>query len=249
MTASDATFSILAGMQHADHDTIQVAPVPAGAPSAFGGAWIGRAGIGSLDRSVERCDGYRTLHAAEIDHLADRSPRRAREFVAGRAALRAALRSAGWSGAEPLLPSEQGRPGLPAGWTGSITHKDGLALAIARRLVAGRTLGIDSEVLGERERTGIARKVLTAAELARWQRQGSWPALLESFSTKESIYKALHPHVPRYIGFEEAELAPDGAITLRLVDGEGPFELASWLWWEGPAGAAQRLVTLVQAAP
>ncbi len=230
-------------MPHSDHDTIRAEPVPAGAPDAFAGAWIARAAIGGLQNPVERCPGFPLLHSGEIAHVGEQSVRRAREFVAGRAALRAALQAAGWTGDEALLPGEQGRPGLPSGWTGSITHKDGLAFAIARRLFDGRTLGIDSEVVGDRERTGIARKVLTPVELVRWEGQSSWPGLLEVFSTKESIYKALHPHVPRYIGFEEAELASDGAISMRLVGGEGPFRFASYLWWE----AGGRLITMVEA--
>jgi 4'-phosphopantetheinyl transferase EntD len=243
MTGSDDLFSILAGMPHSDHDTIHADPVPAAAPTAFAGAWIARAAIGALDRPIERCAGFGSLHSLEVARSGDHSERRAREFVAGRAALRAALEAAGWAGDEPLLPGEQGRPGVPPGWTGSITHKDGLALAIARRLVDGRTLGIDSEVVGDRERTGIARKVLTPAELVRWEGDSSWPGLLEVFSTKESIYKALHPHVPRYIGFEEAELAADGAISMQLAGGEGLFRFASYLWWEGGG----RLITMVEA--
>jgi len=243
MTGFGDLFSILAGMPHPDHDTIRAAPVPAGAPNAFSGAWIARAAIGALDHPIERCMGFSSLHSSEVAHLREQSVRRSREFVAGRSALRAALRAAGWAGDEALLPGDQGRPGVPVGWTGSITHKDGLALAIARRLVDGRTLGIDSEVVGDRERTGIARKVLTPAELLRWEAESSWPGLLEVFSTKESIYKALHPHVPRYIGFDEAELARDGRITMRLSGGEGLFRFASYLWWEGGG----RLVTVVEA--
>ena len=236
-------------MIHSAPDSGNAAPVPDGAPGAFDGAWIGRAVIAALDEPVGRCPGFAALHEEEREHALGRSARRAREFVAGRVALRAALLAAGWSGHTPLLPGEQGRPGLPPGWTGSITHKDGLALAVGRRLVGGRTLGIDSEVVGDRERTAIARKVLTPSELARWSRDASWPALLESFSTKESIYKALHPHVPRYIGFEEAERDPDGVISMRLVGGEGAFRFASHLWWEGPEGPGRRLITLVEASP
>lgn len=218
--------------------------VPAGAPEALAGACITRTPIAALDAALDTAPGFSVLHRDERDHAATRAPRRAREFVAGRAALRAALRAAGWTGDDPLLPGEQGRPALPRGWTGSITHKDGLAFAVARRLIEGRTLGIDSEVVGERERLGIARKVLTEAELARWS--GAWEDLLELFSTKESIYKALHPHVPRYIGFLEAEIDAHGGITMTLEQGEGPFTLVRTLWWEG-AGPHRRLVTLAEA--
>ena len=146
-----------------------------------------------------------------------------------------------------LLPGESGRPRLPDGFTGSITHKDGLVLAVGGRIERGRTLGIDSEVVGPRPRVGIASKILRPAELERWTAGGeSWPDLLEFFSVKEAIYKAAHPHVPRYIRFDEAEIAPDGRITMHFAQGEGPMVLEGRRWWEG-----ERLISVVscRAAP
>lgn len=229
-----------------DPDSVVVAAVPAEAPEAFADAVIARVPIGPLDLDLDRCPGWGSLHPDEQAWGAERAPRRAHEFVAGRAALRAALAAAGFDGADAFVPGEQGRPHLPEGFTASITHKDGRALAIARR-GAGRTLGIDSEVVGPRERLAIARKVLTDGERARWD--GTWPALLERFSLKEAIYKALHPHVPRYIGFEEADIADDRAITMTLRDGEGPFALVGWWWWEGAPGPSRRLVSICEARP
>ncbi len=183
------------------------------------------------------------LHPQERALADAKPPRRREELVAGRLALRSALRAVGWRGDGPLLPGPKGRPELPDGFTGSITHKDGLALAVAAPLVDGWTLGVDSEVLGERDRSAIAPKVLRAAEHERWSAAGAeWPDLLRLFSLKEAIYKALHPHVPRYIAFEEAEIAPDGGITMHLAGGEGPFELRGASRWEG-----SRLVSLVAA--
>ena len=133
---------------------------------------------------------------------------------------------------------------MPDGFTGSITHKDGLALAVAAPLVNGRTLGVDSEVLGDRDRSSIAPKVLRPVELARWQAAGAtWPSLLKLFSMKEAVYKALTPHVPRYIGFDECEIAEDGGITMFLTGGEGEFALRGVARWEG-----QRLICVVEAA-
>ncbi len=230
-------------------DIVRTQPVPTGAPEVFAGAVVGRALVGSLDLPIVRCDGFAELHPDERAWSARHAPRRVREFVAGRTALRAALKAAGWSGDGPLLPSEQGRPELPPGFTGSITHKDGQALAIARALHDRRTLGIDSEVIGPRERLAIARKVLTVDELRRWEQAPSWPTLLQRFSLKEAIYKALHPHVPRYIGFDEAEIADSGAITMRLAGGEGPHALVGWWWWEGEPGPSRRLVSICEARP
>ena len=209
----------------------------------FGAAWLARVPIGqSLGAELP---GWSSLLGDEREFALANKPLRHREFVAGRAALRSALRAAGWSGDAALLPLLSGAPKLPEGFTASITHKDGLAFALARPLVDGRTLGLDSEVVGSRERSGIARKVLRPAELQRWQEAGArWPDLLEQFSVKEAIYKALTPHVPRYIGFEEAEIHVDGRIELHLKGGEGPFALRSALRWE-----AGRLLAFVEAAP
>jgi 4'-phosphopantetheinyl transferase EntD len=209
----------------------------------FPGVFLGRAPIAELDS--ERVPGWSRLHEAERAWAEERSARRLREFVAGRCALREALRAAGWGADAPLLPGEQGRPEIPSGFTGSITHKDGLALAVAARRdgEGDATLGLDSEVLGSRDRSSIAARVLREQELLRWQAGGArWGALLERFSMKESIYKALHPWVARFIGFEEAELLPGGGIALHLAQGEGPFALRGQVLWDGP-----RVLTVVEA--
>ena len=137
----------------------------------FGGAVLVRATFGQPESG---------LHPAELAWAESKPPRRRTELVAGRIAIRRALTEAGWTGDGPVLPNPQGRPSMPDGFTGSITHKDGVALAIASPLMGGRTLGVDSEVLGDRDRSAIAPKVLRPDELARWQADGSsWPSLLE----------------------------------------------------------------------
>jgi len=206
-------------------------------------AVLATAVIGPID--AEEPTGWGQIHLAEREFASTRPGRRRCEFVAGRLALRAALHQVGWDGDGPLLPGSQGRPNMPPGFTASLTHKDGLAMAIAARSSGGWTLGIDCEVVGERERSAIARKVLRPQELERWHAEGAqWPALLEVFSTKEAIYKALHPHVPRYIGFEEAEVLADGEIRMHLASAEGPFTLSRHLSWLG-----ERLLVVVEARP
>lgn len=219
--------------------TGQVASASPPAPiRGFDSAWLVRVPIFDIDAEPSEAG----LHPAEVAEASIHKPRRRRELLAGRQALRSALRAAGWSGDEPLLPGEQGRPNLPEGFTGSLTHKDGLVLAVAGPLRGGVTLGVDSEVLGTRERVGIARKILRPAEAARWEAAGStWPDLLELFSVKEAIYKAMHPHVPRYIAFDEAEVE-GRRLTMHLARGEGDFNLQGHWWWE-----ADRLISVVSA--
>jgi 4'-phosphopantetheinyl transferase EntD len=199
--------------------------------------------IGALDGDpTAALPEWKELVSIERAHAQAASPRRAREFVAGRAALRRALRAAG-ADDHPSLPGEQGRPQVPDGWTGSITHKDGWAFAAAGRRDHG-TLGIDSEVMG-RERLAIAPRILRPEELARWRAAGAvWSELLQTFTVKEAIYKALHPRVPRWIGFLEAEITADGSIRMHLEKGEGPFVLASAVERDG-----DRLLAFVRVHP
>lgn len=200
----------------------------------FGGAVLVRAAFGQSEAD---------LHPEELVWAETKPPRRRVELVAGRTAIRRALAEAGWTGSGPVLPNPQGRPAMPHGFTGSITHKDGVALAIAAPLLGGRTLGVDSEVLGDRDRSTIAPKVLRPVELARWRATGAtWPSLLELFSMKEAVYKALTPHVPRYIGFDECEIDAGGRITMFLAGGEGGFALRGTSRWEG-----ERLVCVAEA--
>lgn len=157
------------------------------------------------------------------------------QFVGGRIALRLACEQLG---AKPgaLLPNDRGAAILPAGITGSISHKSTLAIAMAARAHQG-ILGIDLEDHGP-PRLGIARKVLTPNELALIEQipeQRRWIAVLLRFSMKEAIYKALDPYVRRYVGFHEAEVEPDlhGAaqVRLHLAQGEGPFIVDARYEW------------------
>lgn len=196
------------------------------------GAFEARVDIVGLD--VEALPGWGELCDRERELAGGQHPRRARDFVAGRAALRRALHAAGWLGEGPLLWTEQGRPDVPPGWTASLTHKDGLAHAVAAPSDSRVTVGIDAEVRGDRERLRIAPRVLAPAELRRWKAAGQrWDQLLEVFSQKEAIYKALHPHLPRYIGFHEARFGPDGAVALHLDPPGPPLRVIALARWEG----------------
>lgn len=112
------------------------------------------------------------------------------------------------------------------------------------------TLGVDLEEYAP-TRLNIASAILTEAEqetIRQLPEDRRWIALLTRFSIKESIYKALNPHVRRYIDFKEAEVTPDlegGAhIRLNLVHSEGPFAIeARYEWFQG------RLLTSVRARP
>ena len=152
-------------------------------------------------------------------------------WVGGRVALRAALAAIGVDAPEPILATARGAPRLPPEAVGSVSHKRTIAVALAARASAPRaTVGIDVEEL-RLLRADIARRVLTADELADLPAPGPAreAAVLLHFSAKEAIYKALDPWVQRFVAFDEAMLgrAPGGTLEARLAlaRGEGPFSV------------------------
>lgn len=171
-------------------------------------------------------------------------------FVAGRLAAHAALAAAGGP-AGPVLRRGRGGPLAPDGWQVSISHKRGLAVALAAP-ADGARVGVDLELWG-RARPAILRQILTPRERAGLDGLDEatiWPRVLAAFSVKEAVYKALEPFVGRYVGFEEAEVdGLEGALQasrveaivgeerrlevgLTLKGGEGPFRVEA-RWWPG----------------
>ncbi len=176
------------------------------------------------------------LHPDERVFAAQLAPLRAAEWVAGRLALRAALQHAGDRADAPLLANHRGAPLVPSDFAGSISHKRGLAVALAaRRDDSFATLGVDLEELAA-PRRDIARRVLTEAERAHLAAQPPaqyGAALMIRFALKEAIYKAIDPFVHRYVGFLEVTVWPgaDGTAEVAYAGraGEGPLAItARW---------------------
>jgi len=163
-------------------------------------------------------------------------PLRRATFVGGRLAARAALDELAVPSG-PVLSDERGAPIFPAGTCGSISHKDRLAVALVGR-DEGWTLGIDVE-LASGPTYDISSRVLSAAEQ---RRLATAPEAIRArevlfcFSAKEALYKALDPHVRRFVAFDEVSVVRDARgvarFELDLAGGEGPFatELATWAW-------------------
>jgi enterobactin synthetase component D len=163
---------------------------------------------------------------------------RRRGWVGGRVAMREALARIGKT-APPILADERGAPRLPPGLTGSISHKEHVAVALLAMEEAGR-VGVDIEV--DRARVyDIAGKVLRPEELAELEGMGAEErtrAVLLRFSAKEAVYKALDPYVKRYVGFLEiAVLLRDdgtGEVTPHLREGEAAYGFeVRWMKREG----------------
>jgi len=130
--------------------------------------------------------------------------KRQREFRAGCAGARAALRKLGLP-PQPLPVGPRRAPVWPEGVMGSITHTRGFCAAAAawQQQIAG--LGVDAEQRGAVQ-PSLPRHIATEVERAWMTRtppppRGDWPTLL--FSAKESLYKTLaarrgHTRIPDF---------------------------------------------------
>jgi 4'-phosphopantetheinyl transferase EntD len=156
--------------------------------------------------------------------------RRQRTFVGGRIALHRALRGVG-SVHGPILANPRGAPLVLAPFLGSVSHKDTVAVALARGPSSGPAradaIGIDVEVARARD-VDIGRHVLTERERAALGGSGLTREreVVLRFSMKEALYKVLDPFLHRYIGFLEVEIdpLPDGGahVHTQLKEGSCP---------------------------
>lgn len=163
------------------------------------------------------------------------------EWVAGRIALKKALADVGIvTVIPPILSTSHGAPETPEGFVGSITHKGGVALALAAR-DRGQRVGIDLETM-EQDRGRLATRVLRGEELQALEAVA--PAvrsreIVARFSIKEAVYKALHGFLRRPVDFTEltvgvplvadtaAEEFRDVSIRLHLSQNDGDYDVAA----------------------
>lgn len=154
--------------------------------------------------------------------------KRQSEYLAGRRCAVAALAALGQAGDAPGCAADRS-PSWPRGYCGSITHSHGWAAAVAARQSDWLSLGLDGEALLEAQRAHrLAAELLTPEELQRLARlpeaQQAWLISL-TFSSKESLFKALYPLVQQRFYFQDAELLhwdADGQLQLRLLRALGP---------------------------
>jgi enterobactin synthetase component D len=176
------------------------------------------------------------------------------DWLAGRLCAHAALGALGAEAPEPLGRHPSGAPAWPAGWTGSITHAAGVAMAVAAPARPGLGIGIDTEAVIANRSTAAAviAQCIHPHEQERFD-PGRHPALLTLlFSAKEAYYKAARAGVGRMIDFlEMAVVEIDRAqARLRLAPAAGadpdlPGATGDFTW------AGRRVITrvLVEAVP
>ncbi len=183
--------------------------------------------------TVDLAHAHAALHPDERAVADQLGPVRRRDWIAGRAALRALFTAAGAPPDAPLTADDRGAPVVPAGWVASISHKRGVAAAILAP-EQGWTLGVDVE-LAAPPRHDLGRRILTDGEqlvVSALPPTERGHRVTLAFAIKEAVYKAIDPFVRRYVGFREVELAiaADGACAVSPVDpGQIPLEIeAEW---------------------
>jgi len=149
--------------------------------------------------------------------LREASMKRQREFLAGRYCALRALQEAGCTAS--TVPGVLGRslPDWPIGWTGSISHCNDLAIAVAAPLTSCASIGIDVEgSIDSATASEIACHVALPGEQELLLACDCTDAIGLLFSAKEALYKALYPHVGRFFDFSAARLRTATAQWLEL---------------------------------
>jgi len=150
-----------------------------------------------------------SLRAEEAVFVAAAVPSRVSEFAAGRLCARRAMAEFGVVDF-PLRVSNDRRPVWPDALVGSITHTAGLCAAVVAERRIFKSVGLDSEVVGDVGEP-LWRKICVAAELD-WLRslpraqRAAAGALI--FSAKEAFYKCQYPLTEEPLTFQDVRIVP-----------------------------------------
>lgn len=137
-------------------------------------------------------------------------------FAAGRACAHAAMNELGGPPGA-LLPGENRRPVWPEGIDGSITHTDGLCIAVVARTTElhGMSIGLDTEHRG-RVKPELFRRLFTLDEIVRLDQLSTDDQALQAaigFSAKEALYKAQFPITESWVSFTDVEVVFDEGLA------------------------------------
>ncbi|MBQ0946374.1 4'-phosphopantetheinyl transferase superfamily protein [Ideonella sp. 4Y16] len=167
------------------------------------------------------------LHSLLPAELRLSVPSRRASFLAGRLCAGRALAQfgIGW----PVLRGDTGEPVWPDGSVGSISHTSEMAYAVAAPASVCAGIGIDSELIVDHAGFAVIQ-ALCCTDRERQQLfdgcDDQWRATA-LFSAKESLYKAIHRHVRRFVDFDEVEVLsiearPGHAIAWLCAGALGP---------------------------
>ena len=179
---------------------------------------------------------YEDLHPDERNEVSAAVDLRKGEFGDARWCAHQALRELGVESAGAILRGERGMPLWPEGFTGSLTHTDGLRAAVAASTRHVHSMGLDAEP-AEPLPEGVLHSIASATEIAMVQRLQAdgypWADRL-LFCAKEATYKCWYPMTRRWLDFDEAEieLRTDGTFTSQLLARPAPVPLFEGRWVE-----------------
>jgi len=164
------------------------------------------------------------LHQAEETCVRAALPKRRREFAAGRACARGALRQLGVRDF-PLVPGAGRAPVWPHGIVGSITHCANYVAAVVAKTERLSGVGIDAEP-GQLLARDLVPLVCTADEISQLDQlppDVAWTTLM--FSAKESFFKCYYPQAGCLLDFLDVEIDLQPAAARfrgRLVRSDAP---------------------------
>jgi len=196
---------------------------PIGAPLQWLREWL-PSGFGAAVAPIT--ERFAAAFAAE-ERLIDRAvDKRRNEFRAGRAVAREALAQIGCPPAA-ILAHPQRDPIWPAGFLGSITHSERLALALAAPSSLIEAVGVDLEddsALDPRLTSSVCRAD-ERPQQAEFAQLGIDHAKL-CFVAKEAVFKAIFPRQRSPVQFEQLRLCfhiPDRSFRVDQLPGIGRF--------------------------
>jgi enterobactin synthetase component D len=155
------------------------------------------------------------LVGTEADAVRRAWPLRRREFCAGRRAARRALCSLG--GPQVAIPSGSlGAPDWPDGYSGSISHDGGLAIALVQRAHPDRPACAIDLVANPADPAFLEVAPSFLLPEDRLDMSASPDAFARLFSAKEAAIKLLSPLLQSHVGFHDLRArASDGGFRLR----------------------------------
>ncbi|MCL3881517.1 4'-phosphopantetheinyl transferase superfamily protein [Marivita sp. GX14005] len=149
-------------------------------------------------------------------HIARSVPKRQAEFLAGRLLVRHGQEALNLA-PDTIGTADTRAPIWPKGSSGSITHARGRC-GVLISTDTGSSYGIDTEQIAQGDSLkAILSQTLSDHDKALLSKTETARDATLVFSAKETLFKALHPLIGRFFGFDAAELAePPGKNTLRL---------------------------------
>ncbi|GIZ13472.1 4'-phosphopantetheinyl transferase [Pseudomonas sp. NCCP-436] len=149
------------------------------------------------------------------------------EYLAGRLCAREALRRLKGYDFVPAVGADRA-PQWPPGISGSITHGDNWAAALVAETRHWQAIGLDVErLMGPERAERLQQEILTSEECRRLLELDEAARALrisQTFSLKESLFKALYPLTLTRFYFHDAELLEcnNGSARLRLLTDLSP---------------------------